>query len=143
MTLRSDHPRARLQVMGQLKWQDVCVAPCNVPVYATGLYRVGGGSIRPSDTFNMPRRSGNVVIDAEVGSSVKHWVGFGLTLAGAGAALLGGLVYATASSQNDPYNSAAATDSQHTLGIGYLIIGVALMAVGIPLSMSATTIDVR
>ena len=48
VTLRADNPRARLQVMTQLKWQDVCLAPCNVPVHPGGTYRVGGGSIRGS-----------------------------------------------------------------------------------------------
>jgi len=79
--LRSTHPRARLQVQGPLKWQDVCVAPCNVPVNPQGLYRIGGGSIRPSEGFNMPRPSGQVVIDAQTGSTVKHWVGIGLMIA--------------------------------------------------------------
>ena len=48
VTVRSDHPRARLQVQGPLKWQDVCVAPCNVPVNPQGLYRIGGGARTPS-----------------------------------------------------------------------------------------------
>jgi len=145
VTLRADHPGARLQMMGQLRWQDICVTPCNVPVWATGLYRIGGGSIRPSETFNMPRRSGQVQIDAEVGSTVKHWVGFGLTLGGAGAALLGILEYMTAPTydpNNYPYTSSTA-DSQRTGGIVFIIAGLTLLAVGIPLSMSATTIDVR
>ena len=65
VTVRSDHPRARLQVQGPLKWQDVCVAPCNVPVNPQGTYRIGGGTIRPSDGFNMPRPAGQVVVEAQ------------------------------------------------------------------------------
>ena len=84
VTVRSDHPRARLQVQGPLKWQDVCVAPCNVPVNPQGLYRIGGGTIRPSDGFNMPRPAGQVVVEAQTGSTVKHWVGFGLIIGGVG-----------------------------------------------------------
>ena len=86
VTVRSDHPRARLQVQGPLKWQDVCVAPCNVPVNPQGMYRIGGGTIRPSEGFNMPRPAGQVVVEAQTGSTVKHWVGFGLTIGGAVAA---------------------------------------------------------
>ena len=89
VTLRADNPRARLQVMTQLKWQDVCLAPCNVPVHPGGTYRVGGGSIRGSEEFTMPRPSGQVVIDAQVGSKVKRGIGIGLTVGGAVAAAAG------------------------------------------------------
>ena len=104
VTVRADNPRARLQVMGQLKWQDVCLAPCNMHVHPAGSYRIGGGTIRASETFNMPRQSGPVLIEAEVGSKVKRGVGIGLTIGGGVSALAGGIYLAAASSAtNDGY----------------------------------------
>jgi hypothetical protein len=140
VTLRADNPRARLQVMGPLKWQDVCISPCNVPVNPAGLYRVGGGTIRPSSEFNMPR-SAHVTIDAQVGSTVKHWVGLGLMLGGAGIGLAGGLYYADASSIAN--NNSTTEDTAKAVGIVYLIAGVILLAVGIPLFASSTSVDVQ
>ena len=142
VTIRSDHPRARLQVQGPLKWQDVCIAPCNVPVNPTGLYRIGGGSIRPSDGFNMPRPAGTVVVEAQTGSTVKHWVGIGLIIGGAVAAGLGGIYYASA----DSLASNSTTETKSTfqaVGIVYLVTGLVLLAVGIPLSASSTSVAVR
>jgi hypothetical protein len=142
VTVRSDHPRARLQVQGPLKWQDVCIAPCNVPVNPQGTYRIGGGTIRPSDGFNMPRPAGQVVVEAQTGSTVKHWVGFGLTIGGVVAAVSGTLLYASAPGP-DVYGDTAARDTAHVGGIVYLVTGLILLAVGIPLSMSSTSVDVH
>lgn len=141
VTLRADNPRARLQVQGPLKWQDVCIAPCNVPVNPAGLYRVGGGTIRPSSEFNLPR-SQRVMIDAQVGSTVKHWVGLGLMLGGVGSALLGGIYYADASSIA-ANNSTTTEDAAKAVGIVYLVVGVVLLAVGIPLFASSTSVEVH
>jgi len=145
VTVRSDSPKARLQTQGQLKWQDVCVAPCNVPVNPSGLYRIGGGTIRPSDTFNMPRTAGQVVVQTEVGSNVKHWVGIALIIGGVVDAAAGGIYYASAS---DLANSSSNTtmmskDYFQTVGIVTIIIGVVVTAIGIPLAMSSTSVEVH
>jgi hypothetical protein len=144
VTLRSDHPRARLQVMGPFKWQDVCMTPCRTPVPPGGLYRVGGGSLRPSESFNLPR-SGPVVIDAQMGSNVKHWIGFGLVLGGIGAAIAGGLFYASASDASDysTLGGPSARDTQQAYGIIYMITGAILLAIGIPLAASSTSVEVH
>jgi hypothetical protein len=143
--LRSTHPRARLQVQGPLKWQDVCVAPCNVPVNPQGLYRIGGGSIRPSEGFNMPRPSGQVVIDAQAGSTVKHWVGIGLIIGGAVAAAGGTIYIAGADSfANSSSNIGGETKTAfQTIGIIYLVTGLILLGVGIPLAASSTSVEVH
>ena len=142
MTLRADSPRARLQVMTQLQWRDVCLAPCNVPVHPGGVYRVGGGSIRGSETFNMPRPSGQVVIDAQVGSKVKRGIGIGLTIGGAVSALLGGIyVLAATDASNTDYTNTK--DEMQALGIVYLVVGAVLMVIGIPMSASTTSVQVH
>ena len=144
VTLRADHPRARLQVMGPFKWQDVCLTPCRTQVPPGGLYRVGGGTLRPSDSFNLPR-SGPVVIDAQMGSTVKHWVGFGLVLGGIGAALGGGLLYADASNAPDIGTGSGATyrETQQAQGIVFIVVGIILLAVGIPMAASSTSVEVH
>ena len=143
VTLRANNPRARLQVQTALKWQDVCLAPCNVPVNPAGAYRVGGGTIRPSEIFNMPRPSGPVVIDVEAGSNVKRWVGFGLILGGIGFAVGGTLTYMNAPEATGFATTDTQRDAAHVAGILYVIAGIVLLAVGIPLSTSHTTVQVR
>ena len=145
VTLRADNPRARLQVMTQLQWRDVCLAPCNVPVHPGGTYRVGGGSIRGSAEFTMPRPSGQVLIEAQVGSKVKRGIGIGLIVGGAIAAAVGGVFVLQASdTSNDPYGyNSSNTHDQQVVGIAYLVIGVVLLAIGIPLSATSTTVTVR
>jgi len=143
--VRSDNPQARLQTQGGLKWRDVCVAPCNVPVNPAGLYRIGGGTIRPSDAFNMPRPAGKVVVQAQAGSNVKHWVGVGLIIGGVIDGALGGLYYASAS---DLVNSSSNTTGQgkeyfQTIGVVSIVTGVILLAIGIPLAASSTSVEVR
>jgi len=146
VTLRADSPRARLQVQTALNWQDVCLAPCNVPVNPAGAYRVGGGTIRASETFTMPRASGPVLIDAQVGSKVKRGVGIGLTIGGGVAAIAGALYLVAASSTTTTSNDEFATDGKEVLqglGIVYLVVGAVLMAVGIPLASSSTSVQIR
>ena len=145
VSVQSDNPRARLQIQRSLKWQVVFMAPCNVPVSVAGVYRIGGGTIRPSDSFNMPRPAGQVVVRTEVGSNVKHWVGIGLIIAGAVDAAFGGIYYASAS---DLANSSSNTgntskDTFQVIGIVNIITGLVLLGVGIPLAMSRTSVEVR
>jgi len=113
-----------------------------VPVNPQGTYRIGGGTIRPSEGFNLPRPAGQVVVEAQTGSVVKHWVGFGLTIGGAVSAVSGALLYASAPGP-DIYGDTAARDTAHVGGVVYMVVGLILLAVGIPLSMSSTSVDVR
>lgn len=145
VTLRANNPRARLQVQTALKWQDVCLAPCNVPVNPAGVYRIGGGSIRASESFPMPRPSGPVVIDVETGSTVKHWVGMGLTIGGIVSAVTGGLylLAASSASADDFGTGVSSRDTYNAAGILYLIVGGILLAIGIPVSFSSTSVQIR
>jgi hypothetical protein len=140
--MSSTNPRARLQTMFQLKWRDVCMAPCGVRVDPGAVYRIGGGTIRPSSDFTMPRGKGAVYIDTDPGSTVKHWVGVGLSIGGAVSAGLGALYLALSRETNDSYDSGA-SDFLAGAGIAYLLIGGVLLAVGLPLSASSTSVSVR
>jgi hypothetical protein len=141
--LRADNPRARLQTQGPLKWTDVCMAPCRVPVNPSLAYRIGGGPIRPSETFNLPRQSGSVVIDTHVGSTVKHWVGLALILVGALDILGGALSYKYASDLSSSNSGIGSKEYYQTTGVTGMITGVVLIAIGIPFSLSSTSVEVR
>jgi len=144
--IRSDSPKARLQLMDTtLRWRDVCTAPCNVPVNPQGSYRIGGGTIRASETFTMPRPSGQVVIDTQVGSKIKHWVGIALIIAGVVDAGFGTLYYASADSlANSSSNTTDLSKTYfQTVGIIGIITGVVLLGIGIPLAASSTSVEIR
>jgi hypothetical protein len=146
VTLRADNPRARLQILGEsLRWRDVCTAPCNVSVQPAGSYRVGGGTIRGSDTFTMPRASGPVLVSAETGSNVKHWVGIGMIIAGIADAAGGALYYSSASTfaTSSSNTSGLSKQDYQTIGIVGIISGLVVAAIGIPLAMSSTSVEVR
>jgi hypothetical protein len=139
--LSADHPRARLQRQFQLRWTDVCAAPCGIPVNPTGAYRVGGGALRATDPFSMPRSSGTVLVQAKMGSNVKHWVGVALTIAG-GVNLLGGCLYLVAA-QNATGNlgttDVTKKDYYTVWGIGGLALGAILAGIGIPLLIGGSS----
>ena len=140
--LRSDTYRARLQTQGPLQWRDVCAAPCRIAVDPAALYRIGGGTIRASDTFKMPRPSGSVIVDVRYGSTVKHWVGVALIIGGVLDAI-GGIIFVTQAdwfASRDPNNG---TDYYKGAGIVSIVTGVILTGIGIPLSLSSTEIEVH
>jgi hypothetical protein len=146
VTLRVDNANGRLQQHTQLRWRDICIAPCGVTLDPTALYRIGGGTSLPSEAFSLPRASGDVFIDAEVGSKVKHWVGLGLMIGGVVAAGYGFIFWQFFNSfaQND--TSSAAQDARNfgrTVGIVFLSVGAVLEAVGLPMFFSGTSVQVR
>jgi hypothetical protein len=141
--LRADTPKARLQAQGPGQWRDVCATPCNVPVNPAAVYRIGGNTIVPSDSFSMPRPSGQVVIEARYGSKVKHWVGIAMIIVGAVNALTGAFYYSQA---NDLASSAGGNgdpDFYRAAGVVGIAAGVIVAGIGIPLALSSTSVDVR
>lgn len=137
--LRASRPKARLQQQLELRWKEVCIAPCGVPVDPAGLYRVGGSTFRGSEPFRIPRSSGQVVVEAHVGSSIGHWVGLGMTIIG-GVAFLGGASLIAFKPGRDPTAQRYLTG----LGVGSAVGGVVLLAVGIPLLVSSgTSVEVQ
>jgi len=144
VTLHADNPKARLQQEVQLQWKNICVVPCGVPVDPAGTYRVGGGAIRPSLEFRMPRPSGPVLLDVQTGSVVKHWVGFGLTLGGGLLALAGvGYIALAPYATENGQKTTTAKDAFRAIGIAGLVSGVVLAAVGVPFWISHTSVEVQ
>jgi hypothetical protein len=116
-----------------------------VPVDPAGLYRVGGSGLRGSEPFHLPRPAGEVLIDAQAGSVVKHWVGLGIMIGGFAAVGGGALTLAEGSSTStDAFGTTTASDAFKVLGVTYIIVGVVLLAVGMPLFFTSnTSVDVR
>jgi hypothetical protein len=144
--LVTDNSRARLQQQFQLRWTDLCAAPCGIAVNPAGTYRVGGGSLRATDPFSMPRSSGRVLVQAKMGSNVRHWVGVGLSIGGGVYLAGGGLLLAAAQNATGTYGSTtlSAKDFYTTYGVISLVIGAVLLGIGIPLAIGgSSSADVR
>jgi hypothetical protein len=146
VTFVNDNPRARLQQMQFARWRDVCLAPCGQQLDPGGFYRVGGGSVIPSPQFQLPRESQFVTVNAQTGSVVKKWVGFGVGIGGVVAAGYGGLYYLLGRSiNNDSEFHDTGAGSIFTSFGGYLLLtGAVLMAIGFPIFASQhTSVDVH
>jgi hypothetical protein len=139
--LVTNHPRARLQQQLQLRWTDVCSAPCGIPVDPAATYRVAGGSLRPTDSFLMPRSAGTVLVDAKMGSNAKHWVGIGLTAGGGVSLLWGGLDLIVAQHVSGNLGGTGISKKGYftASGIGSLILGAILTGIGLPLALGGTS----
>ncbi len=143
--LRADNPSARLQQFTPLRWRDVCIAPCGVTVDPAATYRIGGGTSISSETFMLPRAAGDVYIEADVGSKVKHWVGLGLMIGGVVAAGYGLLWWQFFSGADDPYNSSLNDFRDTARNVGLVIIGVGavLEIVGLVMFAGGTSVRVK
>jgi len=145
--LQVDNGNGRLQQHTQLRWRDVCIAPCGTTVDPAALYRIGGGTSLASEPFQLPRASGDVYVDAQVGSKVKHWVGLGLMIGGAVAALYGVATWAlfndVADNGTSSDGSQAAHDVGRTFGIIFLSVGAVLEVVGVTMFAGGTSVQVR
>jgi len=144
--LVTNNSRARLQQQFQLRWTDVCAAPCGIAVNPAGTYRLGGGSLRATNPFSLPRSSGTVFIDGKMGSNVKHWVGLGLTIA-AGVNVLSGtgnLIAARYVTGKWGTTDLSKRDVLTASGIINLALAAILAGIGIPMLVgSASSADVR
>jgi len=139
--LVTNNSRARLQQQFQLRWTDVCAAPCGIAVNPAATYRVGGGPLRATDPFTMPRSSGPVLIDAKLGSNVKHWVGVGLAIGGGIYLAGGGVLLAAAQNASGTIgtSSVSAKDYYTVYGVISLIVGAVLLGIGIPLAVGGSS----
>ena len=139
--LRSDSPNVRLQQHTQLRWRDVCLAPCGTTVDPSALYRVGGGTAIASEPFPIPRAAGDVYVDASVGSKVKRYVGLGLSIGGLVAGAYGLLFWSVA--DNISNDSGPDPPPFRNLGVLCFVVGAVLEGVGLPLLFSSTSVQVR
>jgi hypothetical protein len=143
--LRAENPKAQLQQL-QLRWRTICSVPCGRPADPGGLYRVGGDTIRPSQPFRLPRPSGDVVIDAEVGSNVRHFIGLGVGIGGIVVAAYGTLYLLAGQAVSGADSTGSTTDAGHVISVFGLVligVGVALGVVGTVLWSTHTSVEVH
>jgi len=131
----------------KLVWRDVCIAPCNVTVDPKASYRLNGRGMVASSTFSLPRSSGDVHLDAKMGSLRKRWVAFGLAVGGVGAAV-GGYYFwhfGNLIDENDPdptiQHVRAVYRGAGVLGFGSAV-GMELVAI-LLIALSDTSVEVR
>jgi hypothetical protein len=131
--LQANHPRASLQQLRH-RWEDVCLAPCNVAVDPGGSYRVGGASLRPTATFQVPRPSGDVLVTAHVKSRARRLIGIGLTAAGLGGIVLGSVAASSGTlpdTSDSTSGSSMMTADARPVGVAMIGVGVAALVIGI------------
>lgn len=143
--LRTNNSRARLQQQLELSWTDVCAAPCGRTVDPNGTYRLGGGSLRASDPFRMPRPAGVVLVQGKMGSNVKHGVGLGLTIAGALDAAGGIITVALARNATGSFSKDLSNKDYYTVvGVSSIVTGAVLLGVGAYLlSSGSSSVEVQ
>lgn len=138
--LQTNTSRARLQQQLELSWTDLCASPCRRTVDPNGTYRMAGSALRPSDPFRMPRPAGVVLVQAKMGSNVKHWVGLGLTIAGALDAAGGIIAVAVAQNATGNFSKDLSNKDYFTVvGIGSIVTGAVLLGVGTYLFASSSS----
>lgn len=146
LILQVDNPNGRLQQHTQLRWRDICIAPCGVTVDPRATYRIGGGTSISSEPFTLPRASGDVYVDAKVGSKITHWVGLGLMIGGLVAAGYGVLFWQLFNTVRDDGYTSSAQDAHavgRTIGIVFVSVGAVLELVGLPMFFNGTSVQVR
>jgi hypothetical protein len=139
--LTVDNPNGRLQQHMQLRWRDICLAPCGATLDPSALYRVGGGTSLASEPFTLGRTSGDLYIDAHVGSKVKHFVGLGLMIGGAVAAGYGALFWAI--HQDIESSSGSQDNAARNLGLFCFGVAAALEIAGGVMFFDSTSVQMR
>ncbi len=122
-----------LGIGGVTEWEPVCTSPCAMPVSRRSTYRVAGDGLVPSSTFALPTGS-RLRLDADLGSSKGRVSGALLTLAGAGALVLGtgALVTSPILAAND-LGSEGFRTGLLAGGVAAVSVGAILVAVGVTL----------
>lgn len=148
--LWADDPRVTLQLrVDSETWRDVCLTPCGGPLDASRTYRVAGRPFTPSDPFTLPRSSGQVTIDAHMGSKAPNTVGKILTPVGFGLTVAGVLLYWLGSQQSEKTSETdvpvpSSRTVFHGFGAAGMVAGGGITIAGAILWLSSgSTLDIR
>jgi hypothetical protein len=105
----------------------VCTAPCDKPLTG-GRYRVNGPGIVPSGWFDLPVNADSVVLHAKTSSQVAMTLGVLMTATSVGVGVGGGVPFYVVGNEPQSPNQAF-----KDVGIGFFVLGTAMLVVGIPL----------
>ena len=114
-------------------WEQVCVTPCHVDLDRYSSYRVATmNGIARSRTFTLPQSGDDLRLQVQAGDNTWHRLGGALTGAGVAATIVGVVLIAAAH---------AFTNESQVRVAGFITggSGLAVMAVGIPLSLATST----
>lgn len=144
----ADDPRATLQKGGGGGFFDACKAPCAGRVSASGVYRVGGDGIRPSDPFRLPSGRDSVSIDAKTASKSTTVVGAIMGVGGGFLAYVGGMLYLLGSSNDtritddgqDRYLTPEERENMQTAGGALFVTGAVVGTVGLVMLLKQTEV---
>jgi hypothetical protein len=114
-------------------WEQVCVTPCQVDLDRFSSYRVGKlNGVLESRSFTLPQAADRFQLRIEPGNPVPHRVGIAMSAIGAAALITGvGLVA----------GEKIFRDEEAARNAGFISggAGVALLAIGIPLTVLTST----
>jgi len=126
--LRINRSTAKLQQRTMLGWRDICIPPCGAFVDPSAHFRIAGGGAVVSGTFELPRDSGDVIVEGQVGSKATRIIGHGFVIAGMAITGFNGFLWAT----RDDYSRDAGL-----LGIG---LGAFVGLFGVALLFASRTV---
>lgn len=132
--LRADNPRTTLQIrIDEDQWQDLCRVPCGAPLDPSQVYRVNGRSFVPTESFQLPRSSGQVSLEARMGLKVRNITGRILTPIG-GALILAGALLFLAGSQSSELSDQDVVDNRDRRALHLYGVVAAVGGLGIGLA---------
>jgi hypothetical protein len=127
---RFEHPSGRGDA------ERVCRLPCKATLPGDGAtYRVVGMGLTPSPPFTLPTDATDVTVHARPGRWRRFATGLTLTIMGGTYAPLGGVFAAMGVAEEGRPDTKAILP----VGVGFLIGGVALLGVGLPILLSNRT----
>lgn len=120
--LRINRPTAKLQQRTMLGWRDICIPPCGAYVDPSAHFRIAGGGAVVSESFELPRDSGDVIVEGKVGSKALRIVGHCFVISGMAITTFNGFMWGV---RDDVSREAGLVGVG--LGVFVGLIGVALL----------------
>jgi hypothetical protein len=121
-------------------WLTVCRDRCERRQDPTGVYRVGGRGLYPSQTFMLPRDAEQVEIKARMGSKTSRVAGTIIGIGGLASLALNGFVYAVTS---DSTGSNGMKFDRDPLVVGMIIGGLGAVVGLLMAATSSTSVEVH
>lgn len=117
------------------RWEQVCVAPCEVDLDRFSSYRIAQANhVTPTDAFTLPTGE-SLKLEVHPGNGILNRIANRLVALGVGASITGGILIPVASD----IKTESIEDDYRLAGIITASAGALLLAVGIPMSIATQT----
>jgi hypothetical protein len=120
----------------------VCTAPCDKSLDG-GRYRVNGTGIAPSGWFDMPLDADNLVLHVKTASQAAKITGIIMAASCIGVGVGGGVPFYVIGSVSHTYPDDGGNQTLKDVGVGFMVLGAAMLVVGIPLWIANNSSSVR